>query len=280
MSSPLPPEILNLIVDDLYGEPHALKACCVASKSWVSRTRRHLFTRIEFRAGQSTLQSWMTTFPDPSSSPVHHTRSLSIYDPSFFTAAGANARAWIRAFNCVFHLELDAGWWDGRQSDLAPIHGLSPTLRSFSIVCLYIQSSKFLDIVCSFPSLEDLTFRSLADDEVPDEWTIPSTSPRLTGYLDLAVRPSGGARPIVRHLLELPRGIHFSRIELSCHNQDAELTLRFVSRCFGTLKSLHVGCLFTGAFPPAPAVDQSLSPFISHDCAAAPAGPFQGRKTH
>ncbi|KAF9642961.1 hypothetical protein BDM02DRAFT_3104213, partial [Thelephora ganbajun] len=52
MSNPhkphLPPEILDYIVDFLYNEPETLKQCCLVSKSWVPRTRKHLFADINF----------------------------------------------------------------------------------------------------------------------------------------------------------------------------------------------------------------------------------------
>ena len=49
MSCTLPPEILDLIIDHLHDEPATLKTCCVVSKSWVPRTRKHLFALVEFR---------------------------------------------------------------------------------------------------------------------------------------------------------------------------------------------------------------------------------------
>ena len=52
----------------LHGQPTALKACCVVSKSWVPRTRKHLFARIEFHAPTSPIEQWKNAFPDPPSS--------------------------------------------------------------------------------------------------------------------------------------------------------------------------------------------------------------------
>ncbi|KAF9780754.1 hypothetical protein BJ322DRAFT_1011601 [Thelephora terrestris] len=43
MSCFLPPEILDIIVDLLQNEPKTLKACCLVSKAWIYRSRRHLF---------------------------------------------------------------------------------------------------------------------------------------------------------------------------------------------------------------------------------------------
>ena len=89
MPSPLPPEILDLVVDDLRDELTALRACCLASKLWVSRTRRYVFVRIEFqRTENPTLLSWTKTFPDPSNPPARYTaRSLTIHGPTVIAIA-------------------------------------------------------------------------------------------------------------------------------------------------------------------------------------------------
>ena len=50
MSSFLPPEILDLVIDQLLDEPATFKVCCIASKSWIPRARNHLFARVEFNA--------------------------------------------------------------------------------------------------------------------------------------------------------------------------------------------------------------------------------------
>ena len=49
MSNPhLPPELLDLIVDLLHDTGDALESCCPVFKSWIPRTRKHLFSHIEF----------------------------------------------------------------------------------------------------------------------------------------------------------------------------------------------------------------------------------------
>jgi len=74
MPCPLPPEILDLIVDHLHDEPFALRAqleiCCLVSKSWVPRTRKHLFTHLTFddslvERSKSHIELWKRAFPDP-----------------------------------------------------------------------------------------------------------------------------------------------------------------------------------------------------------------------
>ena len=242
MPSPLPQEILDHIVDDLHDEPTALKAFCVASKSWVSRTRRHLFAHIEFyQPGQFTLRSWMKVFPDPSNSPAHYTRSLTISDPT--TLTGANVGPWIRSFCNIVHLGLNAVGWDAGQGTLLSLRGLSPALRSLSINYFTILPTEALDLICSFPSLEDLKLTFFAEGK-PDRWDIPSASPKLTGSLDLAVGSMHGTRATVRNLLDLPGSLHFSKISVDCPVGDANLTTSLVSRCVDTLEFLRIGGRF------------------------------------
>ena len=242
MPRPLPPEILDSIVDHLHHEPTTLKACCVVSKSWIHRTRTHLFARVEFYARELHIELWKKTFPDPSNSPAHHTRRLSVYGLSCFTAADAEAGGWIRAFHNIEHLHLETLGWKDR-SALVPFHGLSPTLTS-----LYLAntSMEVLDLICSFPLLEDLGLAFF--DQGDDEWNTPSTSPRLTGSLIL--RAIGGVYPAARRLLDLPNGLRFTKIVVECIDHDVESTMDLVSRCSDTLESLSICYYAPGAFPP------------------------------
>ena len=239
MSSSLPPEILDLIVDQLHDDPVALKACCVTSKSWIHRTRKHLFACVDFSA-PPYIGVWKQTFPDPSSSPAHHTRSLSIRDLLFVTSADAGASGWIRAFHSVVHLHME-GLVMGCQASLVPFHGLSPTLRLLSLRGISLEVS---DLICSFPLLEDLALVSLS--LWGKTWNTPLTSPKLTGSLDLmSIR---GIHPAASRLFDLPNDLHFVKITVMCHPGDVQPTTDLVSRCSDTLESLEVSHYASGAF--------------------------------
>ena len=207
MSPSLPPEILDIIVNQLRDEPTALKACCVVSKSWIHRTRTHLFARVEFRAPNSRIELWKKTFPDPSNSPACHTRSLSICGLSVTTAEDADTSDWIRTFHNLVYMRLDCTAVD-RQVTLTPFHGLSPTLRSLSLRAISLE---VLDLICSFPLLEDLAL--ILPHCGSEVWNTPSTSPKLTGSLEL--RAVGDIRPAVRRLLGLPGGLHFTKVTIA-----------------------------------------------------------------
>jgi hypothetical protein len=235
----LPPELLDLVVHHLRDEPTTLKACCVVSKPWIHRTRTHLFACVEFYARKSHTELWKKRFPDPSTSPAHHTRSLSIRGIPPITTTDTDAGDWISTFHNIVHLHLESG---GSEDSLIPFYGLSPTLRSLRLTTTPVE---VLDLICSFPLLEDLMLLSLGPGS--DSWNTPSTSPKLTGTL--ALRTFGGVWPVVRRLLDLPDGLHFTKITTACFAEDVKATTGLVSRCSDTLESLSVYCYMMGAFP-------------------------------
>ena len=244
MSPSLPPEILDLITEHLRDEPTTLEACCVISKSWIHRTRVHLFARVEFYAPKSHIELWKKAFPDPSTSPAHYTRTLSIRGIPPTTTTGGDAGDWIRPFQNIVRLHLGCLSWDDYQVPLAQFHGLSPVLRS---LCLTGTHSEVLDLICFFPLLEDLAV--VSPSPISDTRNTPSTSPKLTGSLDL--RAPKNIRSFARRLLGFPGGLRFSGITVACFTEDFKSIMDLVSKCSDTLKSLDVFCHLPRAFPPA-----------------------------
>ena len=101
----LPPEITDFVVDLLQDKPKTLAQCCLVSKSWVPRARKHLFRWIHFdRPAQ--VNAWKETFPDPANSPGRHTRFLIISCAEVFTIADAGEGGWIQAFSNVVQLTM------------------------------------------------------------------------------------------------------------------------------------------------------------------------------
>src|ERR1700753_3973225 len=106
MSNPdLPPELLDHVVDLLQDTRDALKNCCLVAKSWIPRSRRHLFARIAF-PNPASLRSWRSAFPDPSTSPACCARSLFIGYAPVVVAEDAEEGGWIPTFSRVVHFEL------------------------------------------------------------------------------------------------------------------------------------------------------------------------------
>jgi len=222
MSRPLPPEMLDHIADQIRDDPTTLKTWCLASKSWIHRTRKLLFAHISFNTS-TWVESWKNAFRDPTNSPAHHTRSLNVITDG----------------------------WDNDRISLAQLHGLSPALRSLYVFFVSLPDSEIFGLVCSFPLLEDLALVFLDPRRRAwgGEWIPPSTSPRLTGSLELET-PFEGIQSITNRLLDLQNGIHFTRIAVQwLSEQDVKSTTDLVSRCTATLQFLEIVNNRSDVFP-------------------------------
>ena len=219
MSNPLiPPEILDHIIDHLHDEPDALRNCCLVAKSWIPRTRNHLFADIKFSSPEC-LESWKSTFPDPSNSPAYHTRTLSVKSSHVVTAADAEECGWIRAFSRVVRFEVSSTMYGLIDSgfSLTPFHAFSPILRSLSLFSNALPLLRIFGLVRSFSLLEDLTLvvRLILNNDDPDAGgppigIPPPSSPVFTGTLRLVI--FHGMESAVRRLLDLPNGLHFRHL--------------------------------------------------------------------
>jgi len=249
MSRSLPPEVLDLIVGHLRDEPPTLKTCCLVSKSWIPRTRKHLFAHVEFCVWNHLTKSWVKTFPDPANTPAHHTRTLSVLYPTHYPRLIKAARTGIfSSFSSVVHLSLSVGWWHDETFSHVPLHGLSPVLRSLHLSFVVIPHSEILTLICSFPLLEDLALDSVRPEQRDGQWTTPSTSPRLTGSLELCIG-MGGMQSITNPLVDLPNGLHFTKIVVVWfYKQDVTSTMYLLLSCSDTVQSLEVTSRLSGMF--------------------------------
>ena len=245
MSCPLPPEVHDLIIDFLRDEEAALKACCIVSKSWVPRAQYHLFAYIKLHAPPSLrspqIHQWTKAFPDPANSPARYTRSLVIHGPQSSIVPGVTL---IRAFSNIVQFDL-AIVGDEPYFSLVPLRGFSHTLKFLRLSYrISIPHSEIFGFVCSFPLLEDLWLNTHNGNNMTGHgWSAPSTSPRLTGTLNLRV--IFGTYPVVRCLVDLPGGLHFTKIDLGC--KDFESVTELASNCSETLESLKVYSFMAGA---------------------------------
>ena len=250
----LPPEMFDHIVDHLWDKPVALKACCTVSKSWVSRARRHLFFRVEFYS-EVCVKLWEKAFPDPSCSPAQFTRVLLLLH-GVTAAASTHLFPWVASFCRLVELQV-TNQSDHPRVSLVPFYGLSSFLKSLSLEDSLTPLQEVLNLICSFPLLENLRLHCHfnADDAVTAEWNAPSHSPKLTGSLHL----TGRIRSFACMLLRLPNGIHFSKVAITCDAQDAGWASDLMLGCSDTLESFCIGYHGLRAFPSVSAVVQNLT---------------------
>jgi len=235
----LPQEILDYTTDLLHDERETLKQCCLVSKSWIRRTRKHLFADINFYRTKD-LETWKKTFLDPVDSPARHTRSLVIGCPRSVTAADAEEGGWIRTFSHVVRLvvlALAPGDWE---VSLVPLHNFSPVLESLQMVYYPIPRSRIFNLICSLPLLEDLGLSEITryQNKYSGIDFQPSASPPLTGTLSLS---TFGMEPTVGRLLDLPGGLHFRKLVLRLFSKEnPEWIMALVTRCSDTLECFDI----------------------------------------
>ena len=250
MSNPyLPPELLDCIVDLLHDNQNALKQCCLVSKSWVPRTREHLFTDVNLDA-EEHLELWKTMFPDPSISPAQFAKSLHIGCPRAVTVEDAEPGGWLTGFVHIVHLGVETQEVYPVKSpvSLAPFHRFSPIIKSLLLKSAALPPSWIFNFILSSPLLEDLTVASygtLVDDgggsDSPLAAIKPSDPPLLTGSLELPLEEAMG--PIAGRLLSMSGGINFRKLTLNCcRGGDLSLAMALVGECSHTLESLDVTC--------------------------------------
>ena len=197
----------------------------------------------------------MEAFPDPLNSPAHYTRVLGISGNEILNTAIINARPWLRSFRNLeeLHVSTRGSKPEVGQVSFAQLHGLSPTLKFLHLVHPSVTSSQALDLICSFPLLEDLSLYNSVNTTggSADEWDAPPTSPKFTGTLFLG----GHNLHIVRKLLTLPGGLRFSKITISRPPLTCDPKHELVSMCSETLESLSFDN-YTRAFSPASVADR------------------------
>jgi len=120
MSNPhLPPETLNYIVDTLHNERTTLQNYCLVVKSWVPRSRKHLFAHVGF-AYPRDLELWEQTFSDPSNSPAYYTRTPCWLAALTFSRWQMQKRdGWIQTFSHVVRLCVDSSGRNPNNSDIS-----------------------------------------------------------------------------------------------------------------------------------------------------------------
>ena len=243
----LPSEILDLIVDHLHDEPITLESCCLASKSWVPRARRYLFALVEFISFIFPIQLWVETFPDPANSPGRYTRCLQLGDLDSIVAACTV----VPHFRHVEELQVSTSGSTTDNSTPPPsiqLRRMSPTLKTLHVSHVTALSSELLNLICSFPLLENLGLYFVTTWGGVDGRYIPPPSPTLTEFLYLT-----NSSPAVTHgLLNLLNGPHSSRIKASFTVESARPIADLISKCSDSVEYLALNFDSPSSFPLVP----------------------------
>ena len=226
----VPPELCDHIIDQLHDNPDALKTCSVVSKSWTARSQEHIFSTINF-TGDPDIVTWQNAFPDPVNSPARYTRTLTVNHRRGFL------ENYLPSFCNVTCLVLHVHPVGGSFISLAQLHGFTPCLKYLRMVFRELPLSDVLNLVYSFPLLDDLLLTGIP--MASDAKVAPSITPRFSGILFLAIYRE--MRNMVNHMLSLPGGLHFRELILPwiC-DEDLPPMMDLMHACSRSLESLKV----------------------------------------
>ena len=257
----LPPEILDYIIDFLEGDFETLAQCCLVSKSWAPRARKHIFAIIVFE-GEDVLELWKMTFPNPANSPSYHTHTLAIgCDPGDMEESG-----WIQGFPRVENLIVECEHW----VDFSSFQKLAPSLKSLTVLSSTVLHTQIFGLIRSLPFLNDFAIAGdiIDDDESNESPVVVSTPPTLIATLYIHL--SGGVGKAVSEFLGLPGCRRCRDLELGwCHESDLSQVAEVVAMCSDTLEYLDIGSEVGGRLDPLPWISRSPKlPSVDDDAPA------------
>ena len=224
-------------------------------------SRKRLFSRVMFLTPEY-LQAWKDTFPNPSTSPAHYVKYLSIICPEAIKALDVEEGGWITTFSCILHLRVVSHQTCASElaNCLVLLSGLSQTVTSLTLDLFIFPSQRVLNFIDKFPLLENLfvttwygslanskdssdklltTINSVKSEGNSHELPTSSNPPAFTGFLNLSL--GDGMEPFVPRLLSLPTGLHFRGMRLTWSNEgDASWTMALLKRCSSTLETLSI----------------------------------------
>ena len=240
----IPQDIINEISDLLAAASdfRSLRSCALLSRSWVQPCRRHLFRVVVFTSKEAA--RWLKTFPEPEESPAHHVRDL---------------RVWIGGADCVPDKLFEYIQWftdlpriyflgDGRELSLPrpSLWKLPQSITSLTINTNVFTLTQVWDIMVQLPNLDDL---SLSGSRIQD--ILPETRTPLRGRFGGRLLLSGGysSKGVMGKLLEIPSGLCFTEVEISCTRISLLPAVRLAEACSKALVKLSQTFYFFGESP-------------------------------
>jgi hypothetical protein len=233
----LPPEIVDFIIDYV-DNLRTLKACSLVAKSWVARSRVHLFRDVVLFSHRR----WQKIMSVGHASPARYTRSLTL-------AQGTTPRSqWIitdnlypflrhlQDFKNIQKLVLD-GWIPSEFSEggLKKYIGLfGPHLRSLELAGERMTTESLLILLGLLPNLENLSLNQRFEHIGKNR--VLQVTPKLSGCLTIR----GHRKSVLTTLCKLP--LRFREIRLYDHRSNYQ---ELVNTCAETLmdfRAMPSGC--------------------------------------
>jgi len=222
-----PQEVIDELIDWVgvtsvgQRDPH-LRSCSLVARSWVQRSRQHLFHSIELTS-TSNISSWIGNIRPGVDGVSGYVRELWM---------GCNWDQWSQRFPSVGHLrsftrveELRLTYWRGGQATTEEVEeafgGFGSSVRSLSVSLPRGDPGSFLHLLSLFPHLDDLSiWTSYLDENIGP---LPKNTVTVRGMLVLdgaqehfanALVGSGLNPKILK--ISIPRSISYDGLLMAC----------------------------------------------------------------
>lgn len=222
-----PQEVVDELIDWVgvssvgQGDPH-LRSCSLVARSWVQRSRKHLFHDIELTSAPS-ISSWIRNIPPGAGGVSRYVRKLWL---------GCNWDQWSQRFPSVGHLrsftrteELRLTYWCGGHATREEVEeafgGFGPSVRSLSVSLPRGDAGSFLHLLSLFPHLDDLSiWTSYLDESLgPLPRNVVTVRGRLVldgvqeHFADALI--GSGLKPKILKI-SIPRSISYAGLLMAC----------------------------------------------------------------
>lgn len=236
----IPTEIIDEIFDNLIADSgsgdhddslqRSLRAYSLVSKSWVPSCRRHLFHTITFTS--RNVARWLETFPVPEESPAWYVKDLRL---SFGGHRGPPGE---------FFKHIP--WFtNAEKMSVMPFPSLGVSLYGKlprSVTSLTIEEGEIdlvqmRDIMAHLPDLNDLILSGTI--VVRCKKPLPGLGTVLKGRFggELKIWEGYTGKELVDMLLEVPTGLHFTKLCVSGNPARLVQTVRLAEACCESLVS-------------------------------------------
>ena len=266
-TSIIPTEIIDEILDHFIADSgpyddslkRSLQSYSLVSKSWVPSCRRHLFHTITFFS--EDVVKWLKTFPVPQESPAHYVKDLRLLLGGRYGAPEKFSKhtPW---FTNVERMVLTM------DTTSLPRRIFSPARLPQSVTSLTIRAGgpgvdlvQMREIIAHLPNLNDLILSGCFIVRPTFKQLLPGLGTGLRGRFggELQIRDGYTNEYIVNMLLEVPAGLHFTKLHIHADRACLLQTVRLAEACCKTLVNLLFSCaIHLGKSSPLPNLLVSL----------------------
>ena len=230
----VPPEITDRILDHLAADPDSkpsLRSCSLVAKSWVASCRYYLFYTILFDWGD--IQRWLRTFPVPEQAPTHLVRHICLSNGIRLDFYYHEFLRHIQGFTNLEAISMHGTgqiWW------VPWLVGLPQSVTTLAISSDGISILQVQRIMAQLPNLNNLSLSG--DIRMPDRKELQGIGTALRGRFGGCLT-LGMLGEVVTMLLEIPTGLHFTRLNICPWYDCLPPAVRLTEACSKTLVELY-----------------------------------------